>query len=431
MGLTIGRKIAVGMLRKALASGALPVISETAPSSITDVAFSLAATVDPKKLDTTVFIHYGLTQSLELTPIEATGSPILGDAEPTAISATLTDLLPYKRYFYRIVATNSKGSTYVNGNVITLEPVELTDGNWVAQYDAEYEKNVIVSGTIRELRDKIFDCALSSECNPQPLFDASAGWNLSTGIAISGGNLEFTNVANLVNCYFSIPSIERVNGVYRLEISNISDRAGTITPISSGQAYIGGVAISNLANGEFAKDICFVTNGYFYLRATGGGSYGVFPDLSLKRILGRHAWSTVTNSFPTKSPLNNYFEFDGSNDRLQTQNMTTVGTVYGFLRRIGTDSDFVMRNDFTGWGEYGSNIVSLGSNVAANTFYNVRVRRLWLRTVTDNAGTIAKLNEWLSRDSYVVPPYGEGITASGFLDDAAMQKDDAMWNDGV
>jgi len=403
-----------------------PAITNVVTGSITDTTFTISADIAPNELETTVVLHYGLTPSMTEVPIAFPESPIAGETETQAVSLTLTGLLPYKRYFFRIVATSSVGSTYVNGNVITLEPVELTDGNWVAQYDAEYEKNVPLgtnNAYVAELRDKQFDCALGQELNPQPLFDASTGWTLAAGIAIAGGNLEFTNVANNTNAYFIVnPTTERVSGPYRLEMPGISGRVGTISVVSNSSAYSAGATFT-IPDGDFAKDVCMVSNGVFYLRALGGGSYGIFPALSFKRILGNHAWGSTANSFPLKNT--NKLEFDGSNDRLTTQSLTAIGTVYAFVRRVGTDAELVMRNDLTGWGNFTSPVLYIGGN-DTTTYYTIHLRRLWIRSVTDDAGIISKLNEWFSRDSYNVPPLGEGYLATGIWDDTAVAKDTAI-----
>lgn len=251
----------------------------------------------------------------------------------------------------------------------------------------------------------------------------SAGINLAAGITVSGGNLIFTAVANALSANFQIPVGERVNGLYRLELPAVSGRSGIIYNLSSSQAYAGGVAEANIPDGDYAKNICFNNNGYFYFRASGGNSNGVFAAASLRRILGLHAWGNAANSFPVLNV--NQHEYDGVNDRLQVQNVTAVGTIYAFVRRIGTDSTHVMLNDFTGWGQFTSPVVSIGSNVAATTFYQIHMRRLRMRSVTDSAPVIAKLNEWFSRESYVVPPVESGVVGSGSWSDSSPWDDDA------
>jgi hypothetical protein len=227
----------------------LAIISNTLASEILDTGFKVETDVLPNGVDTTVFLHWGLTSAMTETPIEFTESPVLGtEIVPVTLDYVLTGLLPYRRYFFQIEAINLNGTVLSSiYNEITLEPLELTDGNWVAQYEGDYEKNVpysVNASYIAELRDKRFDCALGIECNPQPSFDAAAGIGLATGITISGGNLIFTNVAHGVNAYFQIPAPERVNGAYRVEMPGVSGRSGVIYNVSSGQVLAAGVARS-------------------------------------------------------------------------------------------------------------------------------------------------------------------------------------------
>ena len=76
-----------------------------------------------------------------------------------------------------------------------------------------------------------------------------------------------------------------------------------------------------------------------------------------------------------------------------------------------------MRNDLTGLGEYAGNYLRLGSNQAGTTWYNFRIKKLYIRSVTDSAGTIAKLNEYFSRKDIV------GVLATGIWND------NAIWDD--
>lgn len=427
----------VGLLfgNKGGVSNTPPLVSTLVVSSVTDTAFTVSALVTANKFETTAKLYYGLTLDLEATPIDFPESPLVGSTVDGPISLTLTGLLPYRRYFFRVVVESSIGSDLINGYQITLEPPELTDGNWAAQYDGEYIKNVInASFQLGELRDKTSDCAYGTELNPQPTFDAATGYTLATGITISGGNLNFNNVATLTATYFTIPVPERVTGVYHVELTDASGIIGSIfvRPGGVGACWSGGLADVTLANGDTSKDVtCFSQNGILYIRTGAAGTYGTFPNLSVKRVLGRHAIHNSATQLPTKQLADNFFRFNGTSQRLKAYDMPTIGTVYAFVKRIGTDLDFTILNALTGIGEHVTTTLTIGANNAVSAFYNIDVRRLAIRTVTDSGPVITKLNEWFSRDSHVIPPIGEGVLATGIWDDSAIWKDTAYFNDGV
>ena len=436
----MGTNMIMGVVTGSVISGSMsdkPTISGEVDSLITDTGFTVSADILSNSEDTVVIIQYGLTTEMTSTQAVVTGSPVAGSTTSVvSVSAILTDLLPYKRYFWRVVASNSIGvTTGTTWNTVTLEPVELTDGNWVAQYDAEYEKNVInASNQLAELRDKQFDCALSEELNPQPLFDATTGWTTGAGINISGGSLNYVNVAANIDAFFTIPIVHRKTGPFRVVVTDVTGIVGDIfvrPGSNAGVAWSAGLADIRFSDGSTSKDVtCFSMNGILYVRATTIGTYGYFPNLSIKRILGCHAVFNIGPFLPTKLSTNNYFSCDGVNDRIRAFHITSIGTVYAFARRNGTDADFLMLNALTGIADYVTTTLTIGSNNANSVFYNVDIKKLWLRTITDNAGTIAKLNEWFVRESYEIPQI-EGILGSGYWNDTAVESDIALENDGV
>ena len=87
-----------------------PVISAlTSSSSLTTTGATLNGTVNANGGNTTVIYVYGLTASYGTT-VTAAQSPLTGSTA-TAVSAALTGLTAGTTYHYRIVATNSGGTT--------------------------------------------------------------------------------------------------------------------------------------------------------------------------------------------------------------------------------------------------------------------------------------------------------------------------------
>src|SRR5688500_2493423 len=85
-----------------------PEVAATAASQITSSGALLSATVDPNGRSTTYKFQYGPMPAYgSLTPQASAGS----SSQPTPVSATLTGLEPSKTYHFRVIATNSKGTT--------------------------------------------------------------------------------------------------------------------------------------------------------------------------------------------------------------------------------------------------------------------------------------------------------------------------------
>lgn len=100
-----------------LAAVTLPTITVGAPTAITFNSATLNGTVNANGGSTTVSIEYGLTttygQAAVVTPATVTG------ITPTTISSALSGLAAATTYHYRVVATNSAGTTTGTDNTFT------------------------------------------------------------------------------------------------------------------------------------------------------------------------------------------------------------------------------------------------------------------------------------------------------------------------
>ena len=101
------------------------ILALTAPSNVTATSVQLNGTINALYNATTAVFQYstninftpGLTTSIATTPATITG------ANNTPVSAMLTGLTDGTTYYYRIVATNSLGTTKSNvGNFIPFSP---------------------------------------------------------------------------------------------------------------------------------------------------------------------------------------------------------------------------------------------------------------------------------------------------------------------
>jgi hypothetical protein len=87
---------------------AAPGISGVAASLVSDTGFTVSADIAINGAETTVTIEYGLTNAYGSTQATVTGSPLAADG---AISAVFSGLAQNTTYHYRVVATNSAGTT--------------------------------------------------------------------------------------------------------------------------------------------------------------------------------------------------------------------------------------------------------------------------------------------------------------------------------
>lgn len=401
-----------------------PVISDIIVANITDTGYRVTCQIDPMGNAVTPQLHTGTTRSVTLY----TSSSEIN--EPTEVVFDVIGLLPYTNYYCKVVA----GATELQyvPVITTLQPVELTDGNWATMLDYDYEKNVIVSGAVVELRDRRFDCALGDEIlvagdfesNPSGIWSFNTGWSISDGllkgVAVPSSNRAFQNVGATNQVMYQI---------FRLVVTAQNQSGGTCAIlIGGGGAYWNGVHGTNFTSGVNSRDYVGTgVNGYFYFVASGGNTNVELDNASLKVILGLHASQPITIS--ARPLINTSIVFDGVNDYLTTPpQMTSVGTVYALAKRVGMDEDITILNTLTGIGQVTGNVLIIGADSALSTFYNINLKKLWVRTVTDSAGQISKLNEWFTRLSYELPEYQEPLSQFGPLR-TGIWNDGATWND--
>ena len=93
-----------------LAEGGLPTASTDAATAITTTTATLNGTVNPADQSTVVIFQYGLSVEYD-GQITAPQSPLSG-TESVAVNADLSNLTRDENYHFRVVATNSFGTTY-------------------------------------------------------------------------------------------------------------------------------------------------------------------------------------------------------------------------------------------------------------------------------------------------------------------------------
>ena len=382
-----------------------------------DVDCNVSATINPSKSNAIAAVEYGLTISYgEIVTFPQ--SPILANTI-TSVGTKIQNLLPYKRYFYRITVINSFGTSYHTGNFMTLEPAELTDGNWYAQFDFDADTNAVDgSNRVSQFRDNFQNNAEGAELIPNGDMSSSTGWTLNGMATISGGVMNFA--ATTYGSVWRGDSSNNRYKVYNTRFDIVSITSGTVRV-----AHANPVVDFNTSGSKAV--LGHISDGTYLMRLQGyPAATAVIDNASQKRVLGNHLIQWTDANKPTKDET--HILFNGTTHWLRNavEAGLTVGTIYAFVQRIGTDTDYVMRNNLTGLGEYAGNYLRLGSNQAGSTWYNFRIKKLYIRSVTDSAGTIDKLNEFLSREDEVPT----GVTPFGIYSNTAIFDNNAIWNNG-
>ena len=106
-----------GTLLEEEISDALSDVSTGSATDITTTAATLNGIVNPKNLQADIAFEYGLTGTYG-SQVNAAQSPINGSLSQQ-VSASITGLLPATTYHYRVMATNSNGTSFGSDRTFT------------------------------------------------------------------------------------------------------------------------------------------------------------------------------------------------------------------------------------------------------------------------------------------------------------------------
>lgn len=108
-----------GITKSFIAAGQSPSLSVAAATNVTSVSATLNGTVNPNSLLTTVIFKYGISTVYDSTKV-AGQSPLNTDSY-VSVSADISKLTPSTVYHYRIIATNSLGSSFSSDITFTTK----------------------------------------------------------------------------------------------------------------------------------------------------------------------------------------------------------------------------------------------------------------------------------------------------------------------
>ncbi len=109
-----------GLIISFVTSGIAPTVTTSTATSITSTSATLDGSVNANGLSATVTFQYGTTSSYGST-VTATPSPVSGTSS-VSVSANVSGLSPNTLYHYRVVATNSAGTSNGSDQTFTTLP---------------------------------------------------------------------------------------------------------------------------------------------------------------------------------------------------------------------------------------------------------------------------------------------------------------------
>ncbi|HET8953897.1 MAG TPA: fibronectin type III domain-containing protein [Solirubrobacteraceae bacterium] len=127
------------------AGPSLPSLSSTGAREVGPTSASLRSRIDPNRGVTTYHFEYGLSSSYgSRTPERSAGS---GDS-PVAVAETIEGLQPYRRYHFRVVATNEAGQRVSRNRTFTTSRQPLAVSLSLAAPRASWGEGIEVFGRV-------------------------------------------------------------------------------------------------------------------------------------------------------------------------------------------------------------------------------------------------------------------------------------------
>jgi hypothetical protein len=120
---------------RTFATSGPPRITSEPSTGITHEAASINAKVDPDELETSYHFEYGETTGYG-SEVPVGGAKLAAGEVPVAVSAALTHLKIGTTYHFRVVATNSAGTTYEPDQTFTTVPPALIEGTSAVEVSA-------------------------------------------------------------------------------------------------------------------------------------------------------------------------------------------------------------------------------------------------------------------------------------------------------
>lgn len=150
--------LALAVPATAVAAGAA-IVTTTAATNVTGTSATLNGTVDPNGNDATYYFEYGPTMAYGTKTTPGTVASHGSKAKPQAVSQAIGNLSPSTAYHFRLVATNSAGTTTGADQTFTTlasgQPPVKPPGKTPAAVSIAAQPNPIVYGTATTISGRL------------------------------------------------------------------------------------------------------------------------------------------------------------------------------------------------------------------------------------------------------------------------------------
>ncbi|MBK6283957.1 MAG: S-layer homology domain-containing protein [Draconibacterium sp.] len=280
----------------------------TLSASTSPISAILNGSVNPKGFGTSVYFQYGLTSSLGNT----TASQSIGNGTSTqTVQETISGLSLLTKYYYRIVATNSGGTTY--GSILSFE----TPDPWISPtVNTSGTSNItlnsaVISGSVNPngyATSYLFKYGTTTSMN-----NNTSSVNLGNGTSTQQVNANLTNLLENTTYYYAIyaastngsGNIQNVQGTTQqfktntqspisLQLSSemgfyeSSSSSTKITTLEIGKTYYFKASIKNIGGTNFS--------GNFYLKKGLGASYSNYISF-LSNTISTNGVKDISGTF--------------------------------------------------------------------------------------------------------------------------------------
>jgi len=312
-----------------------------------------------------------------------------------------TTYLSIEDIIRRSVKCSGDGHVAIIGSKVNQVPEELSDtannyGHYIFD-DASNRKDT--SNLISQLRDLNQSNAVGADAyGGTGVFDSDTGWALAAGWSVSGGKLNGApgSASNALRTTGGFVP----NAIYkfRVEINTLS--GSSVGPVNM-YTVVGTPA---MAAGTWEHDLVATTI-YGGLRKNSASTV-VADNLTANRIAGNHLTGTVVGALPLTTATD--ITFNGTDEYLlSAAGAAAIGSIYIVAQRVGTDEDYVVLNSLAGIGEYAGNSLYIGRNAAGSSYYNVKIKEIFIRLVNDSEAVQSKINAYFEKkkltDGYLTP----------------------------
>lgn len=194
--------------------------------------------------------------------------------------------------------------------------------------------------------DKSKGLSLGVELNPSVTFDTLTGWSTGSAILAVIDNSEARvtfggRLASSANNWFGLNQAYVVGKVYRVSFDATYISGGNL---EAGFGYKAGIEVSNTSNAGIKTRYTFVSGGNFntnvllVFASTSVGSVWKIDNVSVKEVLGNHAYQTTSAARPILQDAPRRIDFDAVDDKLITNlpAQLTGCTVIRSVPNVGT-----------------------------------------------------------------------------------------------